>query len=57
MRARFAMTFLAVALHATATFADVSVTASVDQRRVAFGETIVYTINVNGARGNGPWTA
>ena len=37
-------------LAATRSFADVSVTAAVDQARISFGESVTVTISVNGAQ-------
>jgi hypothetical protein len=44
----FVTVFAALVVTASA---DVSVSASVDQARVSFGESITYTINVSGAQG------
>ena len=41
--------FIGFLLTATRLFADVSVSASVDQSRISFGESVTLTISVNGA--------
>ena len=53
MRFSLIITMLVTAARA---FADVSVSASVDQARVAFGESITFTISINGAQ-NAPQPA
>ena len=45
-----AVLFIAVMLMATRLVADVSVTASVDQSHISFGESVALTINVTGAQ-------
>jgi hypothetical protein len=44
---------LAFLLAAVPVFGDVSVTASVDRNRIAFGETVALTISVQGAQNGG----
>jgi len=51
MRRLIALAFL---LLATRALADVSVTATVDQRRIAFGESLTLTITVQGAQNAQP---